>query len=832
MKIIIIGGVAGGATAAARLRRVDEGAEIILVERGPYISFANCGLPYHISGAIAERNKLLVTSEAGFEARYHVDVRSRTEAVSIDRVARTVTLRNLDSGVETAESYDRLLLSPGAEVLKPPIPGIGSSRIFTLRNIPDLDRIMTSLAESKPRRAVVIGGGYIGLEVAENFHERGLFTTVVEGAPHVLAPFDDEMAAIVHAHMRDKEIELHLDDKVEHFEDRPDHTIVFLASGKRIQADIVVLAIGVRPEVKLARDAGLELGAAGGIKVDDHLATSDPDIFAVGDAIEVVNKISGRMALIPLAGPANRQARIVADNMLSADPSQYRSYGGTLGTAILKVFDLAAACTGLNETAVKALGIPYRASITHSGSHASYYPGSQQISLKLVYGLDGTILGAQAVGIDGADKRIDVIATAIRAGLKVTDLTELELAYAPPFGSAKDPVNIAGYVAENVLNGSHEIIGWRELRDLLQDNPASFQLVDVRTPEEFSIRTLPGARNIELDRLRERIGELDREKPLIVFCQVGLRGYLAYRILKQAGFKDVRNLTGGFKTYAWATEKQSSTDLFDYEDIRRRDPSEIEAQKGGCRVAVTGGVQTLDATGLQCPGPILKTFRAIEAMQTGDLLEVKASDPAFGRDIRAWSDKTGHQLLGVSTEKGVITARIRKSAPAPVPATGTVPAPRDGTTLVVFSGDLDKVMASLIIANGALAMGSKVTLFFTFWGLNVLRKPDAPSLRKPVIDAAFGFMLPKGAGRLNRLSNMNFGGLGGRLMRKVMGKKHVDTPASLLASLVEGGATLVACQMSMDVMGIRREELIDGVEIGGVATFLGEAQQSAATLFI
>jgi NADPH-dependent 2,4-dienoyl-CoA reductase/sulfur reductase-like enzyme/peroxiredoxin family protein/rhodanese-related sulfurtransferase/TusA-related sulfurtransferase len=831
MKIIIIGGVAGGATAAARLRRLDERAEIVLVERGPYISFANCGLPYHISGAIAERNKLLVTSEAGFEARYHVDVRSRTEALVIDRAAKTVMLRNLETGEEIAESYDRLLLSPGAEVLKPPIPGIGSPRIFTLRNIPDLDRIMTSLADNKPRRAVMIGGGYIGLEVAENFHERGLFTTVVEGAPHILAPFDDEMAAIAHAHMRDKSVELYLDDKVEHFEDRPDHSIVFLASGKRIQADIIILSIGVRPEVKLARDAGLELGSVGGIKVDEHLQTSDPDIFAVGDAIEVVNKVSGKPALIPLAGPANRQARIVADNMLAVAPTDYQSYGGTLGTAILKVFDLAAACTGLNETTVKALGIPYKATIIHSGSHASYYPGSQQISLKLVYGLDGRIFGAQAIGADGADKRIDVIATAIKAGLTVRDLTELELAYAPPFGSAKDPVNVAGYVASNVLSGSHEIIGWRDLRDLLKDDPKSVQLVDVRTPEEFSIQTLPGARNIELDHLRDRLGELDPEKPLIVFCQVGLRGYLAYRVLKQSGFKDVRNLTGGFKTYAWATEKQSNPDLFDYEDIKRRDPAEIEAGKDVCRVAVSDGLQRLDATGLQCPGPILKTFRAIEAMEVGELLEVTASDPAFGRDIRAWADKTGNELIGVGAQKGVITARIRKVA-LPASTVAAAGPTRDGTTMVVFSGDLDKVMASLIIANGALAMGSKVTLFFTFWGLNVLRKPDAPNLRKPMIDAAFGFMLPKGAGRLNRLSNMNFAGLGGRLMRKVMGDKHVDTPASLLASLVDGGATLVACQMSMDVMGIRKEELIEGVEIGGVATFLGSAQQSATTLFI
>ena len=398
-------------------------------------------------------------------------------------------------------------------MVRPPIPGIGSKRIFTLHNIPDLDRIMAALGENKPRRAVVIGGGYIGLEVAENFHERGVFTTVVEGAPHILAPFDEEMAAIVHAHMRDKAIELYLDDKIEHFEDRPDHVVVFLASGKRIQADIVVLSIGVHPEVKLAREAGLALGATGGIKVDGTLATSDPDIYAVGDAIEVSHYVSGKAALIPLAGPANRQARIVADNMLASDPAARTSYDGTMGTAILKAFDLAAACTGLNETQAEALEIPHRAIIIHAGSHASYYPGSRQLSLKLVFALDGRILGAQAIGADGVDKRVDVIATAIKAGMSVQQLTELELAYAPPFGSAKDPVNIAGYVASNVLSGFQEIIDWRELRDILKSAPASIQLVDVRTPDEFSIQTLPGARNLELDHLRDRLGELDSAGP-------------------------------------------------------------------------------------------------------------------------------------------------------------------------------------------------------------------------------------------------------------------------------------------------------------------------------
>jgi tRNA 2-thiouridine synthesizing protein A len=807
MKVVIIGGVAGGATAAARLRRNSETAEIVLVERGPYISFANCGLPYHISGAIPERDQLLVTSEANFEARYRVDVRSRTEAVAIDRKARTVLLRNLETGAETEEHFDKLLLSPGAEPVRPRLAGIGSRRIFTLRNIPDLDRIMSHLEAEKPRRAVVIGGGYIGIEMAENLHERGLFTTLVEGAPHILAPFDDEMAAIVHSHMRDKHIELYLADKIEHFEDKPDHTVVFLASGKRIQADIVVLAIGVRPETTLARTAGLDLGTTGGIKVNPFLQTSDPDIYAVGDAVEVVQTISGRDALIPLAGPANRQGRMAADNMLAADDSGRVSYKGTLGTAILKAFDLAAACTGLNEAQVKALGIPYRATITHSGSHASYYPGSKQLSLKLVYGLDGQILGAQAVGADGADKRIDVIATAIKAGLKVQDLCDLELAYAPPFGSAKDPVNIAGYVAGNVLKGYQEVVDWRELRDLLTAE-SNLQLIDVRTPEEFEIVTLPKARNIPLDNLRERLGELDPAKPTILFCQIGMRGYLAYRILKQAGFQNVRNLTGGIKTYNWATEKQSNPDIFDYEDIKRRSQSEIEAETPSCALTPGGGRHTLDAVGLQCPGPIMKTFRAMEAMQPGELLEVTASDPAFGRDIRAWAKKTGNDVVSLNSTKGLITVLLRKNQTVVSTPPAAILPPREKTTLVVFSGELDKVMAALIIANGAMAMGKPVSLFFTFWGLNVLRRPDAPPLKKSLIESAFGMMLPAGAAQL------------------------VAKPTELLGELVKGGAQIIACQMSMDVMGIRHEELIDGVELGGVAAFLAEAQDSATTLFI
>ena len=836
MKIIIVGGVAGGATAAARIRRNDETAEIVLVERGQYISFANCGLPYHISGIIEEREQLLVTSEQAFKDRYRVDVRSRTEAIAIDRKAKTMRLRDLTTGEETDESYDKLLLSPGAEPVRPKLPGIESPRVFGLRNIPDLDRIMAHLKEHNPRRAVVIGGGFIGIEVAENLHDKGIFTTLIEGADQILTPLDYEMAAIVHSHMRDKNVELYLNDKVEQFEDKDDHTVVYLGSGRRLQADLVVLAIGVRPETTLARAASLDLGTTGGIKVNDHLQTSDADIYAVGDAIEVTQTISGQQVLIPLAGPANRQGRMAADNIIFGNKREYR---GTQGTSILKAFDLAAATTGLNEKQLKAADIPFLTCITHSGSHASYYPGAKQISLKLLFTEEGKILGAQAVGADGADKRIDVISTAIHGGLTVYDLAELELAYAPPFGSAKDPINIAGYVGINVLNHSHELIEWRELRESLDAKDPDLQLIDVRTAEEFGLGSISTACNIDVNQLRENLSELDPNKPVVLFCQIGLRGYLAYRILTQHGFTQVRNLSGGYKTYAWAVDKQANPDIFDYEDIKRRDPDEIEAERGGsCAVSAamvapgsSGELHTLNAVGLQCPGPIMKTYKAMDALDAGELLEVTASDPAFGRDIRAWAKKTGNDVLSVKAEKGLVIVLLRKMAQPP--AVASAPSvEKDKLTLVVFSDDLDKVMASMIIANGALAMGKPVSLFFTFWGLDVIRRVDAPHLNKPMMDRMFSTMLPSDADHLNTISKMDMHGLGAKMIRKVMHDKGVETPGNLLHNLVDGGAQLIACQMSMDVMGIQKEELIDGVEIGGVAAFLGEAGESGTTLFI
>jgi tRNA 2-thiouridine synthesizing protein A len=543
MKYLIIGGVAGGATTAARLRRNDEQAEIVMVERGPYISFANCGLPYHLSGEIKSREQLLVTSAEAFGKRYALRILTQTEAIFIDRQARQVRLKNLRDHSETVESYDKLLLAPGAEPIRPNIPGIASPRVFSLRNIPDLDRIMASLNSAATRRAVVIGAGFIGVEVAESLRQRGLQVALLEGASQVLAPFDPEMAAMLQATLEDNQIDLHLADSVVEIENSKDCAVIHLHSGKRIDADLILLAIGVRPETALAREAGLETGCTGGIKVDERLQTSDANIFAVGDAIEVSHFVTGHPCLIPLAGPANRQARHAADTMSGA---HCRTYPGTQGTAIIKVFDHAAASTGLNEKQLRASGTEYLTTITHSSSHASYYPGAMPVCIKLLYKPDGEILGAQVVGKDGVDKRIDVIATVLRNQGKVRDLAKLELAYAPPFGSAKDPVNTAGYVASNVLEGAFAPITWDRIAGLPLD---TVQLLDVRTAAEIHNGAIPGAMHIELDTLRTRLGELDPARPVVVYCQVGLRGYLASRILSQNGYHDVRNLTGGYATW-------------------------------------------------------------------------------------------------------------------------------------------------------------------------------------------------------------------------------------------------------------------------------------------
>lgn len=546
MKVVIIGGVAGGATAAARLRRIDEDCEIILFEKGEHISFANCGLPYYIGEVIKDKEKLLVQTPQAMKKRFNIDVRVQSQVTAINTEKKEVEVMDLKNNKKYRESYDKLILSPGAAPIKPPIPGIDGDNVFTLRNIADTYAIKEFVDSNKPKKAVVIGGGFIGLEIAENLYERGLSVIIVELANQVMGTIDYEMAAIVHKHLKDKGIGLNLGDGLKAIYHNEGCSEVELNSGSRIKSDIVVLGIGVRPEVELAKSAGLEIGERGGIKVDKTLRTSNPHIYAVGDAIEVTDFINGRPALIPLAGPANKQGRIAANNICGMD----EEYEGTQGTSVLKVFDLTVASTGNNEKLLKRFNIPYEKSYTHSAAHAAYYPGSTIISIKLIFSPeDGKILGAQAVGFDGVEKRIDVLATAIRAGMTVRDLEKLELSYAPPYSSAKDPVNMAGYVASNILKGDCRVIHWDEM-DKLDKNKSV--LIDVRTPMEYKMGTIEGAVNIPLDEIRGRLSEFPKDKEIIIFCQVGLRGYLACRILMQKGYNNVKNLSGGYRTYSAA----------------------------------------------------------------------------------------------------------------------------------------------------------------------------------------------------------------------------------------------------------------------------------------
>ncbi|HHX73638.1 MAG TPA: FAD-dependent oxidoreductase [Firmicutes bacterium] len=551
-KVIIVGGVAGGASTAARLRRLDESCEIILLERGEHISFANCGLPYYIGGVIKERDKLFVMPREKFMAWFNVDVRVSCEAVAIDRARRKVEIENKVTGERSCEQYDYLVLSPGAEPLKPPLPGIDHPAVFTLRTVPETDRIYSFIREQQPQKAVIVGGGFIGVEMAENLHALGIDVALVEMAPQILPFLDWEMAAHVQQYLRQKGVKLVLGDGVAGFADGTGSAIaVSLQSGRVVEADFVLLAAGVRPETRLAREAGLEVGR--GILVNEYLQTSDPRIYALGDAIEVVDFITGKRIHLPLAGPANRQGRIVANN-IAGRPEKFTA---VQGTAILKVFDLVAAATGAGERALQKAGLPYHSCVLHPASHAGYYPGSSPMVLKLLFGPGGQLYGAQAVGGAGVDKRIDVLAAAIRLRATVSDLQQLELTYAPPFSSAKDPVNMAGYVAGNILAGDVQIITAEEL---IGGNVEGLQLVDVREPEECSRHgRIPGAVNIPLRQLRRRLGELDPAKETVVYCAAGMRSYLAYRILVQHGFTHVRNLSGGYTHYhVLAKEKQAA----------------------------------------------------------------------------------------------------------------------------------------------------------------------------------------------------------------------------------------------------------------------------------
>ena len=812
-KICIVGGVAGGATCAARLRRNDENAKIILFERDSYISYANCGLPYYIGDTIKDRNNLFVQTPEGFSKRFNIDVRVNNEVIDIDRNNKKIKVKNLKTNEEYTEEYDYLVLSPGAKPFIPNIEGINNLGIFTLKNVNDTDRIKEFIQKNNVKKAAVIGAGFIGLEMAENLHNLGIFVTIVEMAEQVMTPLDYEMASLVHQHLKTKGIEFYLKDKVMSIRREENTNILHLESRRQIKSDIIILSIGVRPETTLAQKAGIEIGKHG-IVVNKYLQTSDPNIYAIGDAIEFPHPITKKPTITYLAGPANKQGRIAADNIVFGNKREYK---GSISTAIAKVFDLTVASTGLSEKALKNENIEYLTNIIHVSSHAGYYPGALPMTIKTVFSKEGKIFGAQIVGYEGVDKRIDLFATVIKNNGTIYDLQEIEHSYAPPYSSAKDPVNIAGFVAENIIENKVSTVSYREIINRNKDT----LIIDVRTEEEYKLGNIEGSINIPLDELRERINQIPKDQTIIVYCGTGLRSYIACRILKQNGFDKIYNLSGGYKTYETVIAKQSNEDIFDKNyigidnQIYTKMPSVTEVE--------------IDACGLQCPGPILKIKTEIEKLQDGTVLKIKATDPGFVKDIEAWCSITGNKLLSQDYSKGVYEAKILKGQKG-IETKDARLSTGKGKTIIVFSNELDRVLASFVIALGAASTGSKVTMFFTFWGLNVLRKKERVKTKKTLIEKMFSIMMPKVKGL--KLSKMDFMGLGRALMKKRMRKKNIDLIEEMIKKAQENNIEFIACQMSMDVMGIKKEELIDGVKIGGVATYLEKAENSNINLFI
>lgn len=814
-RIVIVGAVAGGASAAARARRLNEHASITLFEKGPDVSFANCGLPYHIGGEIPERSRLALQTPESLKATLNVDAHIRHEVLSINREAKSIQVKNLVSGETLEAPYDKLILSPGASPIRPPLPGLDDPRILTLRNLEDMDRIKALATTS--HRVLVIGAGFIGLEMAEQLTHLKKQVTLVELQQQVLPQMDPDLVRPVEKALRSAGIKVILGDAVESFSSRPDAVEACLKSGERVQADLVILSIGVRPESALAKAAGLDLGARGHIMVNEWQQTSDPDIYAVGDVAETPDPILGNSSSIPLGGPANRQGRVAADHILI--PETARPYPGSIGTSIVRVFGIDAGITGCNQARLRASKVEFEGTTVTDFHHASYFPGAQDLTLRILWDKHtGRILGAQAVGPKGVDKRIDVMATAIRGKMALSDLEHLELSYAPPFGSAKDVVNIAGFAALNRLDGLLDPV------DTLDAIGPDAQIVDVRPAVVSSIKAIPGALNIPLDQLRQRLQEIDPKRPVLTVCAKGKMSYFAARILQQHGFK-ARSLSGGLSL-------QPETPPAELPDDAPEPAPTL--QPAPAAEAVSARTRVLDATGLACPGPILRLSNTLEELSPGDVLRVRASDSGFPTDFTAFCSSRGLENLGleqngtnyVGTLRVPLTSHDRPATdPSTVVGNGNA-------TLVVFSQEMDKVMAALIIALGARAMGGKASLFFTFWGLNALRK-DQQSIpvSKTFMDRMFGWMLPRGVNKLP-LSNMDFAGLGRKMMKDRMASKNLPNAAGLLEEARKQGVRMIACGMSMEAMGLKAEELIDGVEFGGVAEFLSASNKSDTNLFI
>jgi len=834
MKIVVVGGVAAGMSCAARARRLDEFAEIVVFERANHVSFANCGLPYHIGEVIKDRSRLLLQTPESLDESLAIDVRTAVEVTDIEPGSKTVRVRDLRTGQESVESYDSLALCPGASPVTPPLPGVDHPDIHVLRRIGDMDVIKAAVdgrgVSGRPpiTHAVVIGAGYIGLEMAENLHERGVQVVVVEMADQIIPPLDRELTTTMESYIRAHGVELQLGTQAAAFSQSPGGRLrVELKNGEFVETDMVVLAAGVRPNTELAVAAGIELGPRGGIKVDAHMRTSVADIYAAGDAVEVGHLVLPGSWLIPLAGPANRQGRVAAENICGRetifDPVQ--------GTSIVKVFDMVAGGTGANQRQLDAAGIPYERVQIHPSGHAGYYPGTAKMQLKVLFEpVTGKLLGAGIVGFDGVDKRLDVLATALRGGMTVHDLEGLELAYAPPFGSAKDPINMAGFMASNVLKKDLRL--WYP-----SEYPAATEgarIIDVRGPQEYAIWHLPGAENVPLPTLRDAQQGWDRTRPIRLYCAVGFRSYLAYRALVQRGFTDVKTLSGGMTTFRSYHDVPSQEGVDTAEPVVNygEDRTGINAVRAAAAgpVPATGVEVDLDCTGLACPGPIMALQAKMAELAPGDEVLAHVSDPGFRLDAPAWAGKNGHSMLDLVPEGPGYAARFRKGG-SQIAAGGPAARLKDKKSFVVFSGEFDRVLASFILANAAASMGDEVSMFFTFWGLNALRRDDPPHRAKNALDRAFSAMLPSGPEKLP-LSTMNMLGGGPALIKKIMKDHHVPSLPELISSAQQTGVRLIACTMTMDLLGIAHDDLIDGVELGGAAMFFGEANESNGAFFI
>lgn len=821
MKIVVVGGVAGGATAIARLRRQSEEYKLIMIERDEYISYANCGLPYYIGDVIKDKQKLQVQTIPGMSKRFNVDIRNKTEVLSINKKDKTVLVKNLKSGEQYTESYDKLILSCGAKPLVPNIPNLKDcDNVFSLRNIPDTYRIKEYINANGVKNVLVAGGGFIGIEMAENLRGLGLNVTLVEKQSQVMRNLDFEMAQIVHEEMNVHGVNVILGDGVSEFLEKG--RAVKLDSGRIIATDMIIMALGVIPESTLAKQADYKLGQRGHVITDDNFnvidnATGkiDADVFAIGDMIEVVNAIDDSNYAVPLAWGANRQGRLVADFISGVSIKKSK----IMGACVLKVFDLTVASTGMNETNLKDKKIAYTAIHAHRANHASYYPDSSNMVLKLLYDANGKIFGAQAIGREGTEKRIDVISTVMRLNGTVNDLSDLELAYAPPYSSAKDPVNILGYMAENIEAGAYKMVYHYEIDKLVKEGGL---LIDVRTPFEFQNGHIENSINLEVDTLRNNLDKIkvDKNAPIYVTCRVGLRAYIAIKILRANGFTNLYNLSGGYSTYLNYIYKTHLT--------------KVEVEKEGndeqtFNVSNTKPKEVeIDVCGIQCPGPLMATYKALNEMKEGDLLKVTATDGGFNADIQNWCKSNGHSLLDLKVANGKYVATVKKGIGQ---RECSVSSSQQNATVVVFSGEMDKVLASMIIAQGAAAQGKDVTMFFTFWGLNALRKSNKVSVKKNLIEKMFGFMMPRGANKLP-LSNMNMAGMGQKMIKAIMKKKNVDSLPVMIAKAQEAGVKMIACTMSMDLMGIKKEELLDGIEYAGVATYIAKNENAGTTLFI